>query len=521
MPSIADLIFLALLFTLTSTSLSMRLLGDAGIGWHIRTGQIILTTHSIPHEDPFSTQIHKPWVAWEWLYDVLVGALEKSAGLNGVVWLTALLIGVVFGVTFRLLMVRGTNLPIALLLVLLAISASMIHFLARPHVLSWLFTLAWFWILSATERGSISGKWLWALPWLMPVWVNVHGGFVFGFVLIGIFWLASLWTWFRTDEARLEDALERIVAGKRTRTLFFVGLASAAASLVNPYGWNLHAHIYSYLTNQFLMDHIEEFQSPNFHGAAQKCFLVLLLIAIAALAARGRRLRLSEILVALVIISSALYSSRNIPVASILLVIIIGPVLPAVAMPFFHKMTRLESCLRGHLWPVVGAALSVGIALNGGRVGSMPVMDAHFDPRRMPVAAVNFLASQNARAFAARAPRLAEAPQCGPPVAPLAPDYWGGYLVYRLYPEERVPIDDRHDFYGEYLMKRYLTTIHLDPGWEKFVDLQSCILLPRNAALTQALMQTAAWNAVYSDETAVIFVRANWPLEHRDKAPNP
>ena len=59
-----------------------------------------------------------------------------------------------------------------------------------------------------------------------------------------------------------------------------MGLLSVAASLVNPYGWKLYAHIYSYLSNRFLMDHIEEFQSPNFHGIAQKCFLVLLIIVL-------------------------------------------------------------------------------------------------------------------------------------------------------------------------------------------------------------------------------------------------
>jgi hypothetical protein len=71
-------------------SLSVRLLGDAGIGWHIRTGQLILSTHTIPRVDPFSsTMAGHPWFAWEWLYDVLVGWLDTVAGLNGVVFFTA------------------------------------------------------------------------------------------------------------------------------------------------------------------------------------------------------------------------------------------------------------------------------------------------------------------------------------------------------------------------------------------------------------------------------------------------
>src|SRR5215467_5407874 len=85
-PSATDLIFIGILSALLSTALSMRLLGDAGIGWHIRTGQQIIATHSIPRVDSFSsTMAGKPWFAWEWLYDVVAGELDARLGLNGVV----------------------------------------------------------------------------------------------------------------------------------------------------------------------------------------------------------------------------------------------------------------------------------------------------------------------------------------------------------------------------------------------------------------------------------------------------
>ena len=133
----------------------------------------------------------------------------------------------------------------------------------------------------------------------MLIWVNVHGGFLLGLVLLALFWAGSLWAWLHLKESRIEEAFTKIRAGKRVRDLTLAGLASTAATLLNPYGWRLHGHIYSYLSNRFFMDHIEEFQSPNFHGIGLKCFLLLLLIAIAALAANGRRLPASGILVVL------------------------------------------------------------------------------------------------------------------------------------------------------------------------------------------------------------------------------
>jgi hypothetical protein len=504
MPSVTDLIFVALLASLVFTPLSVKLLEDAGTGWHIRTGQFILETHTIPRVDPFSSQIQKPWIAWEWLYDVIVGRLEFSAGLNGVVWFTAVAIAIIFAGMFRLLVARGTSLLTALLLTLLAMSASTIHFLARPHVLSWWFVLVWYWILDSAESVvHDSDRRLWLLPPLMLIWVNVHGGFLLGFVLVGIFCVGSLWTWLSLKESRIEESLEKIAAGKRARQLTLVGLASAVGSLVNPYGWHLHAHIYSYLSNRFFIDHIDEFQSPNFHGIAQRCLLVLLLIVIAALAARGRRLRLSQILLTFFAVYAALYSSRNIPVSSILLAAIAGLLIPSLGTKgFVGRMVVVDSSLRGHLWPIVAIVATLIIALNGGRVGSTPLMDAHFDARRMPVDAVSFLEQSGLRG----------------PV--LAPDYWGGYLIYRLYPNTQVVIDDRHDFYGEAFLRSYLTMMHVEPGWYDFLKWRgSCLVLPKSAALSAILGETPEWKSVYSDDVAIVFVRSQNEADS-DRAPD-
>lgn len=512
MPSAADLIFVALLGVLVFTPLSVRLLGDAGIGWHIRTGQQILATHAIPRLDSFSSTMGgRPWFAWEWLYDLVVGQLEATSGLNGVVWFTAVVIAAVFEWMFRLLIGRGVNVLVALLLTLLAVSASTIHFLARPHVVSWLFALAWFWILDSSERDCFdrnSGRGrtrLWVLPLLMLMWVNVHGGFLLGFVLLVIFWLGAVWTWYTAQGNRIEESLRKIAAGKRAWDLVWVGILSALASLINPYGWKLHAHIYSYLSNRFLMDHVDEFQSPNFHGVAQKCFAVLLLIALAVLAARGRRLRISEGLTVLFAVYTGLYASRNIPVSSILLVMVVVPLLRGAQTSeprsagrwlvgpasFIARMTEIESGLGGHLWCVVAVVATLLICVHRGRVGSDSLIDAHFDAKRMPVRAVDYL----------------EKHETTRPV--LSPDYWGGYLIYRLYPNVRVVVDDRHDLYAEEFLKSYLKMVHGEPGWENFLREHEagCVLLPKDSVLASLLIENSGWKAIYVDEVAIAFVR--------------
>jgi hypothetical protein len=251
--------------------------------------------------------------------------------------------------------------------------------------------------------------------------------------------------------------------------------------------------VYSYLSNRFLMDHIEEFRSPDFHGIAQKCFLILILVTFAALASRRQKLRMSGVLTVLFAVYAGLYASRNIPVSSVLLVMVVGPLLPRLdsAEAPLQRMAALELDLRRHLWPILAVLVTLLIAANGGRVGSGQVMDAHFDPRRMPVDAVNDLEKQSIRG----------------PV--LAPDYWGGYLIYRLYPHTRVVVDDRHDLYGDEFFKYYLNMWRVEPGWENFLSSREigCVLLPRETALAQVLLESRRWKVVYEDFTAIAFVR--------------
>lgn len=517
MLSATDLIFLVMLGLLTFTPLSIRLLGDAGIGWHIRTGQQILSTHTVPRVDPFSAIMRgKPWFAWEWLYDAAVGWLERVTGLNGVVLFTAAVIALVFSWTFRILVRRGTNVLVALALMLLAASAAMIHVLTRPHVVSWLLMLVWFWILDTSEAaclqcasGKSSGRWLWALPLVMLVWVNVHGGFLIGFVLLGIYLASAAWVWVGANNLQFSSLLRRLRAEKRMLDLAIISMLAAGATLVNPYGWRLHIHIYQYLSNDFLMNHIQEFLSPDFHGVAEKCFAALLLIAIVALAVRGRELRASELLVVLFAGYSGLYASRNLPVAALLVVLVTGPPFSRMIeqmsengaawmvlrrwcenlKSFSTRMAGVESDLRGHVWPIVATILACGIALHGGRVGSKTLMNAHFPEPRFPVKAVDHIAAGEDKT----------------PV--LVPDYWGGYLIYRLYPRVLSVIDDRHDFYGEALLKSYLKSMRAEPGWDDFLKQYKIrrVLVPKGSPLDNLLRETNEWSIAYEDQQAVLF----------------
>jgi hypothetical protein len=298
---------------------------------------------------------------------------------------------------------------------------------------------------------------------------------------------------------------------QRSKTLGIVTVASLAASLINPYGYELHVHVYRYLTSRWLMNHIDEFLSPNFHGVAQQCFVAILLITIVALAAAHNKPSLSRVLVLLLATYSGLYAARSLPVSSLLFTLIVAPLwtqaltdarenenlslrLRAVVsrwQEFTGRVRNVELAFRGHLWPVAAVFLGVLVCAHQGRLGTTQWMHAHFDPKHLPVQATDTIVERGIRE----------------PI--FAPDSWGGYLIYRLYPENRIFVDDRHDFYGVDFLRDYLKAIRLTPDWDKFLNEKhvNWALLPDGSALANMLEETTQWNVVYRDGSAVLLER--------------
>jgi hypothetical protein len=531
LPSVRDIIFLFLFWSLLAGPLSNRPLADADIGWHIRTGDQILATHSLPRTDPFSSTMQgQPWFAWEWLYDIPLGILHQACGLNGVVWLCALLVAAIFALLLSQLLKRGTGLLLAIVLMLLAEAASTIHLYARPHIVSWLFSLLWWVALDRWERWEHGSPPRW-IPWFFPasmlLWVNLHGGWLFGIALLGIYTLAGF-----VESAHAQDAFAAIRAAHRARAMAAAWMASAVATLVNPFGWGLHAHIYRYLGDRYLMNRIDEFRSPDFHGWAQRCFAVILVLVLIAFAGnrlsdnrlsdnplsnnRGK-LRFSHLLVVLLAAYAGFYSSRNLPVSSMLLVLVAGPILwenfaslahkpgawqwvrngIARVSKFSDRMGAQEMQLRWHLWPTVAVALAFAICLQGGWLGSRQLIHARFDPQKMPVAAVTFLQQK----FQGKQPGTE-------PV--FSTDAWGGYLIYRMYPERKVVIDDRHDLYGSGRIRQYLILTQAEPGWQSVLEKWQIrtALLPAGSTLANLLREIPQdWRVAYEDNVAVVFER--------------
>lgn len=505
-PSLTDAAFvLPLVFLFVRLEGARTLLGDGDTGWHLRTGEWILANGRVPDRDIFSfTKPGEPWYAWEWLWDVVFGWLHLHWGLAAVVLASSLVLALTFALLYRLVRRACDHEFIAIAVTITACGASALHWLARPHLFTLLFLVIFLSILERAREGRT--RLLVWLPLLTIPWTNMHGGFIAGIILILAYAAGEAAAWL--VEAERE---RRRAALRRAWPYLLAAVAAAAASLINPYGFRLHAHIWRYLRDPFLYRTILEFQPANFQRADAIFFEVLLLAGALAAWRSVRRREFTTVILYLFWGQAALFSVRNIPVFAI---VIAAPAALALrealeelaAAPVRERLRRwargflegarefaqLDRLPRVYAASVVASLLIAALLFAPGATGKFR---AEYDPKRYPARAIEALGTE---VFADRI---------------FTHDEWGDYLIYRLFPRGRVFVDGRSDFYGSRFDEAFLNTMNARWGWEQHLAQYGIetVLLPVDAPLTGALKASPAWRVVYDDGAAIVFRPAREP----------
>ena len=284
------------------------LLNDCDTGYHIRAGEYILKTLSIPRQDIFS--FHAPplsWTAHEWLSEVIMAMVHRSFGLTGIVIFFSLIISLAYSLFFKILK-ADNNIVLSVFFALLVLSSSMIHWLARPHIFSLLLMIIWYYLLD--EYQYKDRNYLYVLPLIMLLWVNLHGGFLAGFILIGIYLFGNIVKFITSHD------LEKSIYKRKAKLLGLTTIVCLLVCLINPFGYHILLFPFKLVSNKFIMDHINEFLSPNFHEPLLFKYFLLLMFVIFALSAV--KINLIELLLILMFTNMSLYSVRYIPLFSII-----------------------------------------------------------------------------------------------------------------------------------------------------------------------------------------------------------
>ncbi len=486
-PSFCDVFFLAFIgwsFMASGTGWS-RLLWDGDTSLHTAIGRWILDHGHIPAVDPFSFALPgAPWLAVEWGTGVLFASLLQAFGLKGIVFLCGVTIAAIIAILLRTMLSAGADGLFSIVVALLASNALSLHYHARPHLFTLLFLAVTAWIVTCDRQQPT--RWIWLLPPLTVLWVNLHPGFAILFAYLGVLVVGSAVEW-------------KLGNGSLAQTKRYAGvmLACGAATFLNPFGWKLDAEVLSYFGASGMTDLIQEFQAPTFRSPPQLCYLAFLLAGLALCGLFLAQKRIFEPLLILGLAYASLTSVRH----STIFVVIVAPLIAAELSRFWrnwvekqppNSAARILDALsaekrpafsRNSLWIFAGLAAIFFLAPEG-------QWPTGFDHDLFPVD------------IAAQHPELATA-------RVFTSEQWADYLLLRNYPRQRDFYDDRA-FYGEKMFRMVQNLLDGGVGWQSALDRYhtDMVLIPPKSPLSARLHESSAWTMVDQNKTAELFARA-------------
>jgi hypothetical protein len=466
--------------------------------WILGSGQYILDHGRLPTTDIFSwSMADKPVLLYQWLFMALTAAGERLLGLRGLLLaFTALLIGIYLVVP--LLGAVPRRVPAAFTVVIggLGLAIVTVNMALRPMVATSALLLVQYVVIQRWRRGRLR---LWQAAALTAatylLWSNLHNGVALGFASMLFFALGDL-----AERLRLYpfDPADPAIEGRLQRPGAYLLLAAVAAagSLVNPYGLGTFTHLADYSSTKYLVDIINETQSPDFHFPQFVMFLMLVSGTIAAMPRATRAIAAADLL-HLALFAAATFSIQRMVVWSVLFFVLI---LPRV---LHHCWTASMSGDAG-----IGAALrrSSVAARRGGAAVAGVVLGA------MTLWQVTALPTPSDRCEDVRAAIAAYAGQQRA-TDRLFTTALVGSCALALDPPPRVFFDSRFDFYGEAFSKQVIDAEALRPGWREFLDAWriDTAIVERQQALAQALAVDPDFAITYEDDTAIVARRSRPP----------
>jgi len=452
---------------------------DPDLWWHLKTGEVIWNTHSIPQTDLFSfTTDHHAWTDHEWLSQAITYGTWKWWGYSGLMlWLCVFGSMIVIG-QYKLCSLYSGNAKVALIGGLVTWLFATVGLAIRPQLLGYLFLTCELLIVHLAR--SRNRRWFLALPPLFAVWVNCHGSFFLGLIVLAVFLFCS----FFELHAGLLAAHRWEKAQRGMLALAFV--LSLAALFVNPVGVKLVLYPLDVMLKQpQALQYTSEWQPVKVNDVrAAALFAVTGFILLWALV-RKAELRLEELLLLALGFGIAVLHNRMLFIFGLLS----APVLCRLLADVWDRYERARD-----RW--VPNALMVAISLSV-IVLAFPATDQlELQVRKdNPVKAVEFIR------------------RTGLSGRMLNEYVYGGYLIWAL-PEHEVFVDGRADVYewtgvlsefGAWAMLQTDPQVLLDKYHVDFC------LMSREAPISHVLPLLPGWNRIYSDELSVIFARSGVP----------
>jgi len=464
--------------------MTMRPIADPDFWWHLRTGQFIIQTHTIPHTDPFSyTMVGKPWVTHEWLSEILIYVLFQLGSYGLLILTFSILITAAFLLTYLRCPAETRPYVAGFVLILGAISTAP-TWGVRPQMISLLLASLFLFLLDHYRRNG-NLYFLVALPFIMLIWVNLHAGYFLGLVLIGFFIAGGMINLLLSGFLKNEQIVS-VPTLKSILSLCITLGVCVLVTLANPNGVLIIIYPFQTLTSSSMQQFIQEWFSPDFHQLMWQPLAWLIVALIGAGIVSKKSISTTNILLTIGFGYAALISMRNIPFFALAAI----PVLAEQVGSLIKIRKVVYDPTR--LFRLIVPILLVGILMiTCLRFIQVVQEQPRTEAENFPKTAVNWL-------------------QDHAPTGNLFNSYnWGGYLIWRLFPQYRVYIDGRADVYGDAFILDYLSIYNAKPGWEDKLNTQDIqtVLVESDAPLAGVLSQSPPWHVSFKDRQNTIFVK--------------
>jgi hypothetical protein len=451
---------------------------DPDVWWHIKVGATLLATHRFPTSDPYSFTAHgSPWIAYEWLGEVLLALAHRAGGLRGLLGLDFALAAAIVLALYALATLHSRNCKAAFAACAMLLPLAYLSFSLRPQMLGYFFLVLTLIVLERF-RGGHTGS-LWLLVPIFWLWVNLHGSFVIGLFAVGVYGLSGLVKihWGEL-ESRLWTHRERV-------RLELVVLLILVALTLTPYGTETCLYPLDMAFSQPInVANIQEWQPMMFGEFFGKLFLVIFIGFL--LAQIGLRIpwRLEQLVLFTAGLAAACIHVRFV-------LIFVPFCAPLLAGVLAHWAPSYEPDKDKYALNAIIMACVIGAVI-------------WFFPTRA------YLAGQLAEKWPVKA---VEYLKQHPAPQPMFNTYgYGGYLIWQLDSQNKVFIDGRGDIYERLgVFSDYIAISRLDVGTPTLLGaygIQSC-LVNRDEALATWLAASPVWQKVYSDKVSALFVRKN------------
>ncbi len=522
-------IFISLVFIFIFGMFAGRI-WDPDFWWHLKTGEYIYSTGSLPETDPFAyTSLPKDPLNPEskrikfiltsyWLSQIIFFLIYKMAGFQGIIIFRATILTALVFFVYMAIKREGANFYTSIIMIIpLAIILS--NFTGeRPQLFSFFFSFLLIYLFEGFRMSKIKISWssyqeinserrhanllyLLPVPFIMLLWANMHGGVFIGVAILSIYVICEIIKFFRYKSAS-------VLSSKELKILVIIGFISILMTILNPNKWDVFSVLIEFQKSKYMESIVESrspfnFLSSGFYNQELITYIFLIIICIFFMIINFKRLDITDIGIVSFFLYISVTSARTIPFFATISTLFIAryAIKTIRTLNYIEKLRSFAGKIKlGSLQSVLITSLSIVLFIV---LVNTRIMNKGIVWERYPKGSAEFL--KNNKIYGNM----------------LNPYVWGGYLIWTLYPDYKVFVDGRGLIEEVFFQNSKIFSANLQqfgdiPEWQAFMKAYNINFIITYSVndfsgklipIIPFIMNDPEWLFVYMDNNSLIFVK--------------